>query len=72
MSITNSQNWGEVERLAREHEARVSAAMTAAGLPPLVITVQDRMRGAILSAIADIESGCLNRAVKTLEGAIRL
>lgn len=70
MNIGTKQT--ELDKARAEHEARVSELMTKAGLPPVTITTEDRLRGAILSAITEIELGHANQAWRILRESIGL
>ncbi len=74
MSITNDSGWREVEAKARHHEhlASINEVMCAAGLPLVTITVEDRLKGGILSAIAEIEAGHTHLALVDLRNCLKL
>ena len=74
MSITNPQDWSEVERRAKahEHEASINQVLSNAGLNLIHITAEDRMRGGIISAIQEIESGHKHLAISTLKNCLKL
>lgn len=72
MSITDS-NRSEVENLARAHEAGVEFALSHIGAQPFVkITVEDRLRGAIVAAMSDLKAGQHLTAYQELERALDL
>lgn len=52
--------------------ARAVRAMAAAGLPLVEITTEDRLRGAVISAIEQLERGLIKAAYDTLVEASRL
>jgi len=72
VSLTDKQSWGEVERLARQHEASINQVLVSAGLPLVHISIEDRMRGGILSAIAEIEAGHTHLALADLRNCLKL
>jgi len=71
MSITES-GWSEVERLARQHEASINQVLCGAGLQLVHISIEDRMRGGIMSAIAEIEAGHTHLALADLRNCLKL
>ena len=71
MSVTDQNGWGEVERRARLHEA-INHTLALNDLPLLTITCEDRLRGGIISAIAEIEAGHTHLALKDLRNCLNL
>lgn len=72
MGIQNSSDWNRVERIARAHEAGVEAVMASIGLPLVKITVEDRLRGAIVRAMTALGAGQNLVAYQELERAMEL
>lgn len=61
----------ELQAAELENEERISRVMESAGLPSLHITREDRLRGAIVSAMSDIERGHTCAALTTLNEALK-
>lgn len=57
---------------SKRHEDSINALMIQAGLNPVKITCEDRLRGAILSAMSEIEAGRSVLAFTTLQEALNL
>ena len=73
MSVTDQNGWGEVERRAQAHElAEINQGLKEAGLVMLEITVADRLKGGIISALAFLESGHTNAATEILKDCLKL
>ena len=68
MSIDTNADWQSVENLARAHEA----ALNKLGFPLVHITVEDRLRGAITSAMTALKAGQNLVAYQQLERALDL
>lgn len=62
----------ELQAAELENEERINELMRTAGLPSLHITREDRLRGAIVSAMADIERGHTCAALTTLNEALKM
>lgn len=63
--------WQDIEARA-QNEERISEVFAAAGLPLLKITTQDRLRGAIVTAMAQIQIHRSDLALTTLNEALKL
>ena len=66
MSVTDQNGWGEVERRARHHENVIECMRNM-----LQVTTEDRLRGAIVSAIGELEIGHQTAAYQTLTDALK-
>jgi hypothetical protein len=56
----------------RSDDDQFKALLAAAGLPGVKITTEDRLRGAITTAILEVESGRFIAAHQTLQEALHL
>ena len=63
MSIQSKKDWAKVEAKARQHEA---------GLNLVKVEVEDRQRGAIIAAMAQIKAGQNLKAWETLNEGLKL
>ena len=55
----------------REHEEQVSKFLQSNGFPPLTVTDQDRLQGAVISAMVEIDLGHPELARQTLVNALK-
>ena len=75
MSVTDQNGWGEVERRAREHEglkAMPYADYSNALNHMLNVSVEDRLRGAIIEAIRELEHDHRTSAQQILEDSLKI
>jgi len=75
MSVTDQNGWGEVERRAAAHERNlelINREFTKAGLPLVEVTPVDRLKGAIIAAIGELELGHRSSAQQILEDSLKI
>ena len=82
----NTKEWEELDAAvltqdqedAREDRPRFAATiglnenLAAAGLPLVRITTEDRLRGAIIEAVSELEQGRVGMAYETLTQALQI
>ena len=71
MSVTDQGGWGEVERRARLHESRRQQNDTFWDAM-LTINHEDRLRGAIVEALSQLEQGHPTAAHQVLQDALKI
>jgi hypothetical protein len=64
--------WGDMERKAKQHESETQDAFAQAGIPLVTVTKEDRLRGAIIAAMGQIETRCFQSALTILKEALKL
>ena len=74
MSVTDQGGWGEVERRAQAHESRehILTVLGHAIANEIKVTTEDRLRGAIVAALSELERGWPTSAHQTLSDALKI
>lgn len=70
MTATEIQQWVQIEREANAIEQ--GRTLAAAEIPLVTITVENRLRGAIIEAISQIEAGQGGRGYVILKDALKI